>query len=62
MRGLVAARIMRTTIGIDGPILKDLKRLQRRAAILRRSGVATPYTHDRDFRRFTFLDVRDPLA
>lgn len=32
------------------------------AAILRRNGVATLYTHDRDFRKFSFLDVRDPLA
>jgi uncharacterized protein len=32
------------------------------AAILQRNGVARLYTHDRDFRRFTFLDVKDPLA
>ena len=32
------------------------------AAILQRNGVATLYTHDGDFRRFSFLDVRDPLA
>lgn len=32
------------------------------AAILRQNGIATLYTHDRDFRKFTFLDVRDPLA
>ena len=31
------------------------------AAVLRQSGVATLYTHDRDFRKFSFLDVRDPL-
>ena len=30
------------------------------AAVLRQSGVATLYTHDRDFRKFAFLDVRDP--
>lgn len=32
------------------------------AAILRRNGVATLYTRDRDLRKFAFLDVRDPLA
>lgn len=32
------------------------------AALLRLHGVSTLYTHDRDFRRFDFLDVRDPLA
>ena len=31
------------------------------AAILRSNGVGVLYTHDRDFRRFPFLDVRDPL-
>lgn len=32
------------------------------AAVLRRNGITTLYTHDRDFRRFPFLDVRDPFA
>lgn len=32
------------------------------AAILRRNGVPTLYTHDRDFRKFAFLEVRDPVA
>lgn len=32
------------------------------AALLRQHGVRTLYTHDRDFRKFDFLDVRDPLA
>jgi uncharacterized protein len=31
------------------------------AAVLRQSGIAILYTHDRDFRKFAFLDVRDPL-
>jgi len=31
------------------------------AALLRQHRVRTLYTHDRDFRRFDFLDVRDPL-
>ena len=30
MRGELTSRIMRTTIDIDDPILKDLKRLQKR--------------------------------
>ena len=32
------------------------------AALLRSHGVRRLYTHDRDFRRFDFLDVQDPLA
>lgn len=32
------------------------------AALLLRNGVTTLYTHDRDFRKFAFLDVRDPLS
>jgi hypothetical protein len=32
------------------------------AALLRQHGVKTLYTHDRDFRKFNFLQVRDPLA
>ena len=32
------------------------------ATVLRQNGVATLYTHDRDFRKFAFLDVRDPLV
>jgi toxin-antitoxin system PIN domain toxin len=32
------------------------------AALLRHHGVKTLYTHDRDFLKFTFLDVRDPFA
>lgn len=32
------------------------------AALLRFHGVRRLYTHDRDFRRFDFLDVRDPLV
>lgn len=31
------------------------------ATILRQNGIRTLYTGDRDFRRFDFLDVRDPL-
>lgn len=32
------------------------------AALLRQHGVGTLYTVDRDFRRFPFLDVRDPFV
>lgn len=32
------------------------------AAIMQCNGIKTLYTHDRDFRRFPFLDVRDPLG
>jgi toxin-antitoxin system PIN domain toxin len=32
------------------------------AALLRQHGVKTLYTRDRGFRRFEFLEVRDPLA
>jgi hypothetical protein len=31
------------------------------AALLRYHGVKTIYTHDRDFLKFPFLDIRDPL-
>lgn len=32
------------------------------AALLRQNGVKTLYTRDRDFRRFDFLEVRDPFG
>jgi uncharacterized protein len=32
------------------------------AALLSQHGVVKLYTHDRDFRKFPFLDVHDPLA
>ena len=35
--------------------------LSRAAALLRQNGISRLYTHDRDFRKFTFLEVRDPL-
>ncbi len=31
------------------------------AAILSQHGVVTLYSHDRDFRKFSFLQLRDPL-
>jgi toxin-antitoxin system PIN domain toxin len=32
------------------------------AALLRQHGVTILWTHDSDFRKFSFLDVRDPFA
>ena len=32
------------------------------AALLKQHGVRTPYTRDADFRKFDFLDARDPFA
>jgi toxin-antitoxin system PIN domain toxin len=32
------------------------------AALLRQHGIRTLYTNDSDFRRFSFLDVRNPFA
>ena len=32
------------------------------AALLKQHGVRTLYTRDGDFRKFSFLDVRDPFA
>jgi toxin-antitoxin system PIN domain toxin len=32
------------------------------AALLGQHGIVTLYTHDRDFRKFDFLEVRDPFA
>jgi hypothetical protein len=32
------------------------------AALLRQHGIRTLYTNDADFRKFDFLDVRDPFA
>jgi predicted nucleic acid-binding protein len=36
--------------------------LKHLAALLRQHGVGTFYTRDGDFKRFDFLDVRDPFA
>lgn len=32
------------------------------AALLHQHGVKRLYSHDRDFRKFSFLDLRDPLS
>lgn len=45
------------TVPVRGNLVPDA----HLAAILRQHGVAKIYTRDRDFRKFDFLDVRDPL-
>ena len=47
---------------VDVPVRGDLVPDAHLAALLRQHGVRTLYSHDRDFRKFTFLNVRDPLA
>lgn len=51
----------RATTG-EVPVRGNLVPDAHLAALLRFHGVRRLYTHDRDFRRFDFLDVRDPLA
>lgn len=46
----------------DTPVRGNLVPDAHLAALLRSHGVRTLYTHDRDFRRFDLLDVRDPFA
>lgn len=46
----------------DTPVRGNLVPDAHLAAILLQNGVRTLYTHDRDFRRFNSLDVRDPFA
>ena len=53
--------VYRLTVG-TAPARGNLVPDAHLAALLREHGVKTLYTHDRDFRRFDFLNVRDPLA
>jgi toxin-antitoxin system PIN domain toxin len=46
------------TLPVRGNLVPDA----HLAAILLNNGVGTICTHDRDFRKFDFLTVRDPLA
>ena len=46
----------------DVPTRGNLVRDAHLAALLRQHGVRKLYTHDRDFLKFAFLDVRDPVA
>ena len=52
--------IWRGLVG-ETPVRGNLVPDAHLAALLRLHGVGRLYTHDRDFRRFDFLDVRDPL-
>ena len=49
-------------LAADAPVRGNLVADAHLAAILRCNGIARIYTHDRDFRRFAFLNVRDPLT
>ena len=46
----------------DAPTRRNLVPDAHLTALLSQHGVVTIYTHDRDFRKFSFLDVRDPVA
>ena len=52
-----AYRGVADTVGPRGNLVPDA----HLAALLRQHGIATLYTHDRDFRRFDFLRTVDPL-
>jgi len=54
----VAYRETTSALPVRGNLVPDA----HVAAILRQHGVRVLYTHDRDFRRFDFLDARDPFA
>ena len=45
-------------LGIRGNLIPDAQL----AVLLRQHGVRTLCTHDADFRNFSFLEIRDPLA
>ena len=49
-------------VAVDVPARGDLVPDAHLAALARAHGVGTIYTHDRDFRRFPFLRVVDPVA
>lgn len=44
------------------PVRRNLVPDAHLAALLKQNGVRTLYTRDADFRKFAFLDVRDPFA
>ena len=46
----------------DKPIRANLVPDAHLAAVLKQHGIRTLYTHDKDFRRFPFLEVIDPLV
>lgn len=49
-------------VAADLPVRGNLVPDAHLAALLRQHGVRVLYTHDRDFRKFGFLEARDPLA
>lgn len=53
--------VYRSVVG-DVPARGNLVPDAHLAALLKQHGIRTLYTNDRDFRRYRFLDVRDPLA
>lgn len=50
------------TVTAATPVRGNLVPDAHLASLLSQHGVTALYTHDRDFRKFEFLDVRDPLA
>jgi len=52
-----AYRRVASEVPIRGNLVPDA----HLATVMRQHGVRTLYTHDRDFRKFSFLEVRDPL-
>lgn len=48
------------TVAKDAAVKGNLVPDAHLAALLRQHGIAQIYTFDRDFRKFTFLDVREP--
>lgn len=50
------------SVAAEVPVRGNLVPDAHLAALLRQHGVRTIYTRDRDFRKFEFLRVKDPLA
>ena len=51
-----------TSIAIDADARGNLVPDAQLVALMRQHGVRTIWTHDRDFRRFLGIDVRDPFS
>jgi len=69
--GLRQVRALSEQEGFPGGVPRDRRELPVRgnlvpdahlAAILQQHGIRTLYTKDVDFRRFGFLEIRDPVA
>jgi toxin-antitoxin system PIN domain toxin len=50
------------TVSDSFPVRGNLVPDAHLAALLQQHGVPTLYTRDADFRKFTFLDIKDPFA